>query len=82
MWIDLNSLTRHFPTMDYHLTIDGLGWSNALENDSLFALVDSTSVIAGLRISMPGPTMGLKQEVHHRALRQYAMGQIYDPCAR
>lgn len=48
--------------MDYHLTINGLGGSNALENDSLFALVDSTSVIAGLRLSMPGPTMGLKQE--------------------
>lgn len=78
MWIDVNSLTRHFRITDYHLTINGLGGSNTLENDSLFALVDSTSVIAGLRISMPGPTVGLKQAIHHRALQ----GQIYDPCAR
>lgn len=79
MWIDVNSPTRHFRITDYHLTINGLGGSNTLENDSLFALVDSIhSVIAGLRISMPGPTVGLKQAIHHRALQ----GQIYDPCAR
>lgn len=81
MWIDVNSLTRHFPIMDYHLTINRLG-GNTLENDPLFALVDSTSVIAGLRISVPGPTVGLKQVIHHRALHQDDMGQIYDPCAR
>lgn len=81
MWIDVNSLTRHFPIMDYHLTINGLGGSNTLENDSLFALVDSTSVIAGLGISMPRPTVGLKQVIHPRALHQDDMGEIYDPCA-
>lgn len=68
--------------MDYHLTINGLGGSNTPENDSLFALVDSTSVVAGLRISMPGPTVGLKQVIRPRTLHQDDMGEIYYPCAR